>query len=209
MLYLSSAFALHVRCPVPDQQGTTSSCGDRLREWRFALRNASSPSTAMPSPQAPPHRPRPPRNAVVTRNCDDMRWICRSAPRAAVHASLNNASDGRVAPLGPIDAVDVMPNHGIGALPSATVAALPILVGNSANDAATETVSLARQLGLIELPLFHFRKWIDYGVWRPATLDHFSGTSTSFVVKESGFRAGKRRFPAERCPDHGGQHPSC
>ena len=140
-------------------------------------------------------RARAPRDAIVTRNCDDMRWICRSAPRAAVHVSLSSASDGRVAPLGPIDAVDVVPNRGIGALPSVTVAALPSFVG-SHKDAAAETSSLARKLGLVELPLFHFRKWIDYGAWRPATLDDISGATTSFVVKESGFRAGKRRFPA-------------
>ena len=138
-------------------------CDARLRAWRSAVRaGAGAPARAGAAPDAGP--------LAVVRDCADMRWICRTAPRAALRAS--------PAALGPGDAVRVAARAGRDAVPAATR-----LRGRAPGD-------------VVELPLFHFRKWIDYGAW--ASADD-PGDGAAFVVEESGFRAHRRRG-ARRAP---------
>ena len=146
-------------------------CAARLRAWKRSVRGGRAAPPSAPAPAAAATAA-----AVVVRDCDDMRWICRTAPRAALHALAAPAAAGAPPPpLGPGDAVRVEPRPGRDALPAATiVAAAPN------RDAA----------GVAELPLFHFRKWVDYGAWRPAA---DPGGAAPFVVEESGFRAAPPR----------------
>jgi|TARA_B100001094_G_C18072307_1_gene740729 hypothetical protein len=115
------------------------------------------------------------KHATVIRDCSNMHWICRSAPRAALHAILGPQTPNlTLQPLGRNDAVQIQPMRGFAALPAATV-----IVALSAKQKK-------QRPELIEMPIFHYRKWVDYGKWGAVSLNSHDRLP-SFVIKKSGF----------------------
>lgn len=102
------------------------------------------------------------RAARLVHDCFDMQWICRSSPAAAMHVALPPMYDPRTS-LGPSDVVVVDATKPL------------VLVGRIVNHT------------LRSAPVFHFRKWVDYGTFDVPQLAPDS-LSTGFVFHKSGIR---------------------
>lgn len=116
------------------------------------------------------------KRVTVIRDCSNMHWICRSAPRAALQVL--RADSGRnysKESLQVTDEIQVRPQVGHGNLPIATLVLTPSAI------AYDEPL-------LVEAPIFHFRKWIDYGEWNAILNNQVDYRLVPFVLEPSGFR---------------------
>jgi len=111
----------------------------------------------------------------VIRDCSNMHWICRSAPRAALRASVRESNESASETS---RAVQLRPQTGYGVVPDATLV-------------STMTPRNRATLDLLEAPMFHFRKWIDQGSWRTSTPGKLEGRPAFFIISNSGFIQGK------------------
>ena len=159
-----------IRC-LPRLNSNIELCGEVVKAWHAHRNGVGRLLSAMPIDAAY-------RQANVVRDCFDMRWICRSAPGAALHALPGDLKPGQPASLRVTDAVQLHARE-YEPLPEATLIATPSTY--TRND--TE---------IVESPAFHFRKWIDRGRWRSVPFGSRTCRSPlSFVIGESGFRIHK------------------
>lgn len=118
-----------------------------------------------------PCEPRAPASATpvearIVHNCFDMQWICRSSPAAGAHVALPPTFDPTL-PLGLEDVVVLDPQRP------------PRVLVSRRHDAE-----------LTSAPVFHFRKWADYGafdVQEPPSGPHWPDR-LGFVVQYDGIR---------------------
>mmetsp|Transcript_27095 Transcript_27095/g.81254 ORF Transcript_27095/g.81254 Transcript_27095/m.81254 type:complete len:266 (+) Transcript_27095:1263-2060(+) len=160
-----------LRC-LPHGNSSINRCINTLSTWLILNDQSHLSSTDSDLPPADNIYKR----VTVLRDCSNMHWICRSAPRAALHVL--RADSGRNYPkksLEVTDEIQVRAQAGHGKLPTATLVLTPSAVVHD-------------ETQLIEAPIFHFRKWIDYGVWKPIPNHHVDYHFTSFVLEPSGFR---------------------
>lgn len=156
-----------VRC-IHHWNSRRGTCSEALRAWRITRANYTAHAY---------RRPETPINAVfkraiVVQDCFNMRWICRSAQRAALHALSDNFGlGGQLKPLEQEETVHLRAGNEV--LPRATLV-------------MTSMIKPSVNIQIIEAPLFHFRKWVDYGRWRPTSLDR-NMPPVIFSVKNSGF----------------------
>ena len=156
-----------VRC-INHWNSKRGTCGEALRAWKHIRANYTM--RAYRSPETPINAVF--KRAIVIHDCFNMRWICRSARRAALHALVDKVElGGHFKPLGQEKIVLLRPGKEL--LPKATLVMTPMI---------KPSVSIQ----IIEAPLFHFRKWVDYGRWHPTSLDK-NMPPVIFSVKSSGF----------------------
>ena len=161
-----------VRC-LPHDGSNTNECGEALKAWRANHQNSTL--NRNPVPYVPPDVKY--KRVAVVRDCFDMHWICRSSPRAALHAlPADMGRDMTLRSLDRGDAVQLRPRSGRNSLPDAILMIQP-------------TIELSGDHELVEAPIFHFRKWIDYGKWHAVSLDpNAIENFASFTIRKSGFR---------------------
>lgn len=157
-----------IRCQPRGESGV-GRCNDALTAWI-----ANDPRSSL-GRKKPVHPDAMYKQAKVVRDCYNMRWICRSAPRAALHA-LQDSNKGNFGSIKKHIATQIRPRNRQSALAEATF----IITARSKRIDAPE---------LIEAPIFHFRKWIDYGEWKGAALyeSQEHTVTSSFVIETSGF----------------------
>lgn len=160
-----------VRC-LPPWNSNNDACDEALKAW-YANRQHDRTAASYSFPAMPMNAIY--KHANVVHSCFDMRWICRSAPDAAFHALPDGFENEQPKKLEATDAVQLRPRGY--RLPDVTLVMEPM-------------ADMKHNKGIIEAPLFHFRKWIDHGKWHSVS----TGVQPHhqllfFAIRKSGFHA--------------------